>query len=84
MTPRVLTVTAEAETSAEELTTVCNGWGITHPEIVLKQGKPGSPKSHGMCERCELYMQAQLNHPDDALGLAQYRAYLESPIDPRD
>ncbi len=82
MTPKILTMTEEA---AAEYTTVCSGWGLTHPEIVLVQGKPGAPKSHGMCERCKLFMNAQMDCPPAGTqALEQYRAYLESPIDPRD
>ena len=79
MTPKILTMTEEAEA---ELTTVCSGWGLDHPEIVMHQGKPGAPVSHGMCARCKLYMDAVIDK--SPAELEQYRAYLESPIDPRD
>lgn len=66
----------------KNLTVVCPDWGLGHPEKVLRAGDPDLPVSHGMCPECALFLDAQDRL--DAVTLEQYRAYLSSPLDPRD
>lgn len=73
---------------ATMMTTVCDGnWSkhYRHERLVLSG--PAQPEekqiSHGMCERCVLMLDAEMDGIAEA-QLAEYGNYLASKIDPRD
>lgn len=68
--------------------TVCDGgWSRhlgPHPRVVLKNdGRGDAGVSHGMCPRCNLLCQAEMDGIAPR-ALEEYAAYLGGPFDPRD
>lgn len=63
--------------------TVCPGGWSRHFTHAPEPGANEPGASHGMCERCKLALEAEMDGLK-GLPLAQYCGYLTGVMDPRD